>query len=142
MSRKKKILIVIACEIVVYFLVYLVEPFMISYLGIGGSLFYGGWLFNDTLGAYVNLIVVPLFTIIAMNFWVDEFKYWLTWIPVYIIMKFIYYPEGVYIDWFGLDDFVVDFAFPVIIVIQILCWIIVKLKKLIKKKINKRKMAL
>lgn len=142
MSIKKKILIVIACEIVVYFLVYLVEPFIMSYFDIGGGLFYSGWLFYDVVGAYVNLIVVPLFTIIAMNFWVDEFKYWLTWIPVYIIMKFIYYPEGVYIDWFGLGNFVVDFVFIVILVIQILCWIIVKLKKLIKNKINKRKMAL
>lgn len=134
MSRRKKIVFVTISQLIVYILVYLVDPFIVSYFNIGGDLLHSGWLFTDTLGGFVNLIFVPLLTIVAMRFWVDEFRYWLTWIPVYVIMKFVFYPEGVYINLFGLNNFNIDFAFATIFVLQILSWLIVKILKIFDRK--------
>lgn len=127
LSKRKKITIVTLIQILVYILVYLVDPFVVAYLDISGDLIHGGWLFTDTLGGFVNLIIVPLFMIVTMRLWVGEYRYWLTWIPVYVIMKFIYYPEGVYINLFGFNSFNIDFAFATIFILQIFSWFIARL---------------
>ena len=134
MARKNKIIIVLIAQIIVYFLVYVVDPFINSRLDISGDIFNGGWLFDDLLAGRAYLIIVPLLTIIVMMTLVNEFRYWLIGIPTYFILKLIYYPDELYDNLFGLDKLNVDFAFGVTFFLQIFSWFFVRFIMLVNKK--------
>lgn len=121
----KKLAIVFVFEIIVYFLVYVLEPFVIEYFHIGGSWLTGGWMFGEVVGAWVNLLVVPVLTFLIMWNYAKEPWYWLLWIPVYFLLKPIYYPTDFYLQSFGFDDVDVDTAAVTVLIAQYFVWLIV-----------------
>lgn len=127
----RKFSVVLFFEIIVYFLVYVVEPFVISAFHIGGSLLTGGWIFTEAVGAWVNLLIVPVLTFLVMWKYAKEPWYWLLWIPVYYLMKIIYYPSDVYIPLY-FESFCYDSGAITVLVMQYFTWIIVMIAMLIR----------
>ena len=121
----KKLAIVFVFEIIVYFLAYAVEPYVIELFGIGGSWLTGGWMFGEVVGAWVNLLVIPVLTFPVMWIYAKEPWYWLLWIPVYILLKPIYYPTDFYLQSFGFGDVDVDTAAVTVFIAQYFVWLIV-----------------
>ena len=119
-SEQKKLVIVVLFEVIVYFLAYLVEPFVIEHFSIGMTpdIFVPTWLFAEVVGAWVNLLLIPILAFLVMLFLVKEPLYWLTWIPVYFLMKVVYYPSDYYIIAFGLGNICVDSAAITVFITQ------------------------
>jgi len=131
-SVAKKIICVFVFEIIVYFLAYALEPYVIKYFHIGGGWLTGGWMFGEVMGAWVNLLVIPGLTFLVMCFFVKEPWYWLLWIPVYFLVKNIYYPDGFYLHAFGYGNIHVDSVAITILVVQYFVWFVLKVAKVIR----------
>ena len=127
----KKVAIVFVFEIIVYFLVYVVEPLMMYLFHIGGSWLTGGWVFYDIVGAWGTLLIVPVFTFLVMWKYVKEPWYWLLWIPVFYLMKIIYYPSDMYLP-LSFICFDYDSVTVTVLVMQYFTWLIVMIVTLIR----------
>ena len=129
---RKKIICVFVFEIIVYFLAYALEPFLIEYFHIYGSLTTGGWMFGQLIGAWVNLLVIPILTFFVMFFFVKEPWYWLLWIPIYVLMKKIYYPNTFYIYGIWIGNSRIDSVAVTVFVVQFFAWVAVMVATLIR----------
>lgn len=120
----RKIAIVFVFEVIVYLLAYVVEPFTIEMFDISGSWLTGGWVFYDIVGAWVNLLIVPVLTFLVMWNYAKEPWYWLLWIPVYFLMKLIYYTSEIYLP-MKFEGIHYDSAAVTVLVMQYFTWITV-----------------
>lgn len=134
----KKIATVLMFESIVYFLAYAVEPLFMDTFNIRGGWLTGGWLFSGIVGAWINLLIIPILTFLVMWFFVKEPWYWFLWIPIYFLLKLIYYPTDTYMSLF-FEGFSFDSVAVTVFVVQYLTWLIVMVATGIRNRKRKKK---
>lgn len=75
------------------------------------------------------MIFIIIITFFIMKIYVNEFKYWLIGIPIYLLFNIFCDTEDIYVNFYSLDKFKIDFAFVRIVIVQLLSWLVVKLIK-------------